>query len=131
MKREVGKEHIVLDLSCRKTEKGYVIVTDRWQNMTDTYITTSQMKELESSCDEFLVHAVDVEGKNNGIETALVEQLAVYEGNPVTYAGGVHNYEDIALLKKIGQSRIHVTVGSAMDLFGGTLSMERILEIVN
>ena len=130
LKKEVGKEHIVLDVSCRYKEDGYYIVTDRWQKFTDVMITEKNLDFFMDYCDEFLVHAVDVEGKNQGIEGNLVSLFGRWNKIPVTYAGGVHSYEDITLLKKLGQGKIHVTVGSALDIFGGTLSMDEIQKIV-
>ena len=128
MVRAVGREHLVLDLSCRKKEDGYVIVTDRWQKETKTYVNQKLLSELADSCDEFLIHAVDVEGKNNGIEQELAEELSEWKGCPITYAGGVHSMEDLEILKRVGQGRIHVTVGSALDLYGGSLSFRAVLD---
>ena len=86
---------------------------------------------LQDYCDEFLIHAVDVEGKNQGIEEQLVSVLGKWGGDiPVTYAGGVHSYADIHMLKKLGGGKIHVTVGSALDLFGGALELDRIMEMI-
>ena len=119
-----GKEHLVLDLSCRKKDDQYFIVTDRWQKFTNVPVTLEVMEELGNHCDEFLVHAVDVEGKANGIETELADLLSDYTQRPVTYAGGVGSMEDLKLLKKHGKDRLDVTVGSALDLFGGTIPFE-------
>ena len=119
-----GKEHLVLDLSCRKKDDQYFIVTDRWQKFTNVPVTLEVMEELGNHCDEFLVHAVDVEGKANGIETELADLLSDYTQRPVTYAGGVGSMEDLKLLKKYGKDRLDVTVGSALDLFGGTIPFE-------
>ena len=119
-----GKEHLVLDLSCRKKDDQYFIVTDRWQKFTNVPVTIEVMEELGNHCDEFLVHAVDVEGKANGIETELADLLSDYTQRPVTYAGGVGSMEDLKLLKKHGKDRLDVTVGSALDLFGGTIPFE-------
>ena len=119
-----GKEHLVLDLSCRKKDDQYFIVTDRWQKFTNVPVTLEVMEELGNHCDEFLVHAVDVEGKANGIETELADLLSGYTQRPVTYAGGVGSMEDLKLLKKHGKDRLDVTVGSALDLFGGTIPFE-------
>lgn len=130
LRKAVGKEHIVLDLSCKKVGDAYRIVTDRWQNLTEVEVNVDTMKQLADYCDEFLIHAVDVEGKVNGIETDVVRILSEYEEKPVTYAGGVHSYEDILLLKKVGKGHVNVTVGSAMDLFGGKLSMEQIMKMI-
>lgn len=129
LKEAVGKEHIVLDLSARKYEDGYYVMTDRWQKKSREKVDITLLKKLSAYCDEFLIHAVDVEGKNRGIEKDLVKMLASYTGCPITYAGGVHSYEDIELLRRIGDGKIHMTIGSALDLFGGTLSFEKICKL--
>jgi len=122
--KAVGKEHLVLDLSCRRREDGYYIVTDRWQKETDIKITPFLLEKLSPFCDEFLVHAVDVEGKKGGIEEALAGELAKWQGRPITYAGGVRNLEDLRKLKETGKGRIDVTAGSALSIFGGNLGFE-------
>lgn len=129
IKRETGKEHLVLDLSCRKKDGDYYIVTDRWQKFTNVKITGKLMKELSSYCDEYLIHAVDVEGQAHGIESGLVHILDEYNTIPVTYAGGVGSYEDLTLLKELGHDKIDVTIGSALDLFGGKLEFKKVLDI--
>lgn len=129
MEEEVGKERLVLDLSCRKKEGVYYIVTDRWQKFTEVAVTTDIMRELGSHCDEFLIHAVDVEGKASGIETELAEILAEYGEKPVTYAGGVGSMEDIRILNACGRGLLDVTVGSALDLFGGTIPFEELKKL--
>lgn len=129
IKRETGKEHLVLDLSCRKKDGDYYIVTDRWQKFTNVKITGKLMKELSSYCDEYLIHAVDVEGQAHGIESELVRILDEYNTIPVTYAGGVGSYEDLTLLKELGHNKIDVTIGSALDLFGGKLEFKKVLDI--
>ncbi|MBQ7972629.1 MAG: phosphoribosylformimino-5-aminoimidazole carboxamide ribotide isomerase [Lachnospiraceae bacterium] len=131
LRNAVGKEHVVFDLSCKKSESGYRIMTNRWQTETDEYVTLELLKELEVYCDEFLIHAVDVEGKASGIETELVKLLGEYTGNKVTYAGGIHCMEDLKLLKEYGNNRVHATIGSALDLFGGTLPFEEIVAFCN
>lgn len=123
----VGKEHLVLDLSCRQKDSKYFIVTDRWQKYTDETITTELLDELSEYCDEFLVHAVDVEGKADGIETELVRLLGQWGKIPVTYAGGVHSFDDLRLVKELGRDKINVTIGSALDLFGGNMKFEEVL----
>lgn len=128
--RETGKEKLVLDLSCRMKDGRYYIVTDRWQKYTDVELNQKTMDELSSYCDEFLIHAVDVEGKAGGIETELVEMLAGWNQIPVTYAGGIHNFDDLHLLKELGHNRIHATIGSALDLFGGTMKFEEVLSYI-
>lgn len=123
----VGAEHLVLDLSCRKKEGAYYIVTDRWQRFTDVRLTPEVLRELSSACSEFLVHAVDMEGKASGIEVPVAELLGEYADIPCTYAGGVGSYEDLELLREKGCGRVDVTVGSALDLFGGPLAFEKVL----
>lgn len=123
----VGKEHLVLDLSCRYRDGAYYIVTDRWQKFTDERVDEKTLDMLMNYCDEFLIHAVDVEGKAQGIEGNLVEQLGKWNKIPITYAGGVHSYEDIDELKKLGNGRIHVTIGSALDIFGGKLDFNTVV----
>lgn len=123
----VGKEHLVLDLSCRKRDGVYYIVTDRWQKFTDEEVTLSLLNRLMNYCDEFLIHAVDVEGKAGGIETELAAMLGEWGKIPVTYAGGVGNFKDLEQLKVLGQNRVNVTIGSALDLFGGNMRYEEVL----
>ena len=129
LKDAVGRKHIVFDLSCRRYEDGYHIMTDRWQTKTDAVLDGRLLDELKDYCDEYLIHAVDVEGSSAGIETNLIESIRSFRERPVTYAGGVHSYEDLETLKRIGEGKIHVTVGSALDLFGGDLSFEKIVDI--
>lgn len=128
MRRAVGKEHLVLDLSCRKREGEYYIVTDRWQRFTQVPVNTKTLEEFSGYCDEFLVHAVDVEGKASGIEEELVKLLAQCGNVPVTYAGGVGSFEDLEKLRKAGENRVDVTIGSALDLFGGNMEFEKVLK---
>lgn len=127
---QIGKEQLVIDLSCRKRGEDYYIVTDRWQRFTDVKLTADTLDFFAEYCDEFLVHAVDVEGKAQGIEREIVRLLGAYSVIPVTYAGGVHDYSDIDMIKQEGQDRVNVTIGSALDLFGGELSVEEVLRRV-
>lgn len=129
--RAVGKEHLVLDLSCRKKNDRYYIVTDRWQRFTDEIVSGQTIEKLKNYADEFLIHAVDVEGKAEGVEEELVSMLAGYASIPVTYAGGVGSYEDIEILKRLGKGRLNVTIGSALDLFGGPLKFEQVLDMMD
>ena len=128
LKKAVGKEHLVLDLSCRRRENSYYIVTNRWQTFTELRLIPEVLEELSGWCDEFLVHGVDVEGKAQGIDQELVQLLARYNGNKVTYAGGVKNFDDLELLKNYGNDKIDVTIGSALDLFGGDMEFSKVLE---
>lgn len=127
--RKVGRRNLVLDLSAGKKDGRYFIVTDRWQNYTQVQLNERTLDELSACCDEFLVHAVDVEGKAQGIEKDLAKLLGNWGKIPVTYAGGVHSFDDLFLLKKLGKDRVHVTVGSALDLFGGSMKFEEVLRV--
>ena len=127
----VGKEHLVLDLSCRKKDGDYYIVTDRWQKFTDEKITPELLDKLKEYADEFLVHAVDVEGKASGIEGPLAEMLGDWGRIPITYAGGVGSFEDLKQLKEYGKGRLNVTIGSALDLFGGRMAYKEVLQYIN
>lgn len=129
MVRAVGKKRLVLDLSCRKRDDSYYVVTDRWQRFTDEPVTEELLDRLADDCDEFLIHAVDAEGTAGGIEESLVKRLGNWSGIPITYAGGVGSFEDLEQLKKWGKNRLDVTIGSALDLFGGSMSYQKVLEI--
>ncbi len=124
----VGRKHLVLDLSCRKKEDGYYIVTDRWQKFTEEKMSGEMLDKLALWCDEFLVHGVDVEGKSTGIEKEVLELLARWNKIPIVYAGGIHSLEDIQEIDHIGKGRIDFTVGSALDLFGGDISYSFLCE---
>ncbi len=126
--KKTGRQHLVLDLSVRRKDDRYLIVTDRWQKYTQVELTEQILDELSGYCDEFLVHAVDVEGKADGIEPQVAELLGNWGRMPVTYAGGVHSFEDLRDLKRLGRDRVHVTVGSALDLFGGGMKFEEVLQ---
>jgi phosphoribosylformimino-5-aminoimidazole carboxamide ribotide isomerase len=115
----VGAGRLVLDLSCRRREDGYYIVTNRWQTFTQERITPRLLDELSQYCTEYLIHAVDVEGKCQGIERSLVELLGKWAQLPMTYAGGIHTIEDIHTIGQLGNNGIDFTVGSALDIFGG------------
>lgn len=128
--KTVGREHLVIDLSCRKKDGAYYIVTDRWQKYTNEILDEKQLAFFEKYCDEFLIHAVDVEGKASGIETELAAILGEHEGNVITYAGGIHSMDDLRLLKRLGNNRVNATIGSALDLFGGTMDFEEVLKTI-
>lgn len=130
LKQAVGKERIVLDVSARRYEDGYYVMTDRWQKKSEEKLDLTLLSRLSDYCDEFLIHAVDVEGKNSGIEEDLVKLLSQYEDRAITYAGGVHSYEELKKLYQMGGGRINVTIGSALDLFGGELEFEKICEFI-
>ncbi len=129
LKAVLGKEKIVIDLSCRKKEDGYYIVTDRWQKFTDVKLTGAVLNEIADYCDEYLVHGVDVEGKAAGIDEELAELLGRFDKIPVTYAGGIASLSDIENFRKKTNGKVDFTIGSALDLFGGVLPYEKIKEI--
>lgn len=125
--QEVGKERLVLDLSVRSREGRYYIVTDRWQKYTSVELNRQTLDELSGYCDEFLIHAVDVEGKSAGIEEPVAGLLGGWGKRPVTYAGGVHSFEDLDRLRELGKNRVDVTIGSALDLFGGRMAFRDVM----
>lgn len=124
----VDKEHLVLDLSCRYVEDDYYIVTDRWQKTTAETLSVQTLAMLSEYCSEFLVHAVDVEGKASGVEKEVIKRLGAFELLPVTYAGGIHSLSDIMWIKEAGDNHVDYTIGSALDLFGGKIPYRKLLE---
>ncbi|MGJ8652821.1 MAG: phosphoribosylformimino-5-aminoimidazole carboxamide ribotide isomerase [Opitutaceae bacterium] len=117
---EVGKERLVIDLSCRQQGDGWVVAMNRWQTLTDVQITAEILSALADRCAEFLIHAADVEGKCEGIDGALVEFLGKHSSIPVTYAGGVHSFEDLQTVNELSHGKVDLTIGSALDIFGGS-----------
>ena len=115
----IGKERLVLDLSCRKRGDEYVVMMDRWQTYTDLVVSAKTLRDLSKSCAEFLVHAVDVEGLCRGIDGELVGKLADWSPIPVTYAGGASSLADLEATTRLGKGRVDLTIGSALDIFGG------------
>lgn len=117
----VGRSRVVLDVSCRKKDGKYYIVTDRWQKFTKVQLTEEILYWMREYCDEFLVHGVDVEGKASGIEDALVELLSDVPGVPITYAGGISSLEELERFRRISGGKLDFTIGSALDLYGGSV----------
>lgn len=115
----VGKSRLVLDLSCRVRDGEYFVVTDRWQKFTDLRVTQETLKTLATSCDEFLIHAVDVEGLCQGVDLELVKRLGQWTPIPTTYAGGARSLEDLQQVAQASHGRVDLTIGSALDIFGG------------
>ena len=126
MSRAVGKEHLVLDLSCRKKDDEYYIVTDRWQKFTDIEMNSQTLEMFSKYCDEFLIHAVDTEGKAKGIEPQIAKIMGEYCTIPSTYAGGISSFDDLDTLKELGRGKIDFTIGSALDIFGGNMNFEKV-----
>ena len=127
----VGRERLTLDLSCKKTADGeYFVVTDRWQKFTELRLSAETLERFSEFCSEFLIHAADVEGKQRGVEREVV-RICAASPIPCTYAGGIASMDDIELLHREGKGKVDFTVGSALDLFGGKLSFEKLSETDN
>ncbi len=123
----VGANRLVLDLSCRRKDYSYYVVTDRWQKWTDFAICYANMQLLEKYCNEMLVHAADVEGRRNGVDEYLISILAESVNIPVTYAGGVKDMSDIEKVCRLGRGVIDLTIGSALDIFGGDIPYKEVI----
>lgn len=124
----VGKERLVLDVSCRKRDGKYIVCTDRWQRWTDVEVDMATVGRLADVCDELLIHAVDVEGKRAGMDIELIDRLGNWAACPITYAGGVRSLFDLDLARDAGRGLIDVTIGSALDIFGGSLKYSSAVE---
>ena len=125
-----GRKNIVLDLSCRKKNDGkYYVVSNRWQTFTDVEVNAEHLDELAEYCDEFLIHAVDVEGKQCGIDDELLDILSQHEKICIAYAGGIKSFEDIEKIRRKGREKIDFTIGSALDIFGGSLNFDETAEL--
>lgn len=118
----VGKEHLVIDLSCRTRDDKWFVVTDQWTKFSDFEVNADSIASIEAFCDELLIHAVDVEGKKGGMQESLVRHLAEWTSIPTTYAGGVRSLADLEKFKQIANGRLHITIGSALSIFGGDLN---------
>jgi phosphoribosylformimino-5-aminoimidazole carboxamide ribotide isomerase len=118
--KTVGKSRLVIDLSCRKRGEDYFVVTDRWQKFTELVVNAETLKKFSGFCAEFLIHAVDVEGLCKGIDRKLVEKLGQWTPIPTTYAGGANSISDLETVTKSGQGKVDLTIGSALDIFGGS-----------
>jgi phosphoribosylformimino-5-aminoimidazole carboxamide ribotide isomerase len=129
--RAVGKERLVLDLSCRKHEGRYWVATDRWQKLTQVEVTAQNLNWLSEYCAEFLIHAADVEGLQQGIDGELVERLGSCVEIPTTYAGGVRDLDDFKRINQLADGKLDATIGSALDIFGGTLPYREVVLLSN
>jgi len=116
----LGKDRLVIDLSCRRRDNNYFVVTDRWQKFTEVKLSAETVREFSEWCSEFLIHAVDVEGLCRGIDQELVSHLGEWVTIPTTYAGGAASLSDLELVTRLGRGKIDLTIGSALDIFGGT-----------
>ena len=120
LKESIGRERLILDLSCAPREGTYVVATNRWQQLTDFAIDQRNLEMLAQHCAEFLIHATQMEGKRGGIDAQLVRLLGEVSPIPTTYAGGIRDAEDIERIERLGAGRLDFTVGSALDIFGGS-----------
>lgn len=124
----VGRNKLVIDLSCRKRDDKWFVVTDKWTKFSDFEVNEESIHMIEQYCDELLIHAVDVEGKRSGMQEELVQDLAEWTAIPTTYAGGVRSLEDLKKFELLGRSKLHVTIGSALDIFGGDLRYDDVVD---
>lgn len=115
----IGADRLIIDLSCRRRGEGWVVATNRWQTLTELELGPRLLERLAPHCAEFLIHAADVEGLCGGIDEELVEVLGRFDGRPVTYAGGARSLEDLARVDRLSHGRVDLTIGSALDLYGG------------
>ena len=132
---KIGADRLVLDLSCRYSGDGYYIATDRWQYLTDIKVDEALLISLSDSCSEYLIHAVDVEGKRNGVDVRLLQLLSDWAASEhtgrITYAGGVAGLTDIDRIEQIGGGRIDLTIGSALDIYGGDMALCDVINHIN
>ncbi|WP_042478107.1 phosphoribosylformimino-5-aminoimidazole carboxamide ribotide isomerase [Bacillus ndiopicus] len=124
----VGKEHLVIDLSCRSRAGKWFVVTDKWTKFSDFEVNAESIQMIESYCDELLIHAVDVEGKRGGMQEELVRDLARWTTIPTTYAGGIRSLADLQKFEAITEGKLHITIGSALDIFGGSLAYTDVVQ---
>ncbi|KAF3923722.1 hypothetical protein ABW20_dc0106111 [Dactylellina cionopaga] len=115
----VGKDKLVVDISCRRKDGGWFVATNKWQTIADMEVTKETLSLLSDYCSEFLIHAADVEGLCRGIDEDLVRALGEWSSIPITYAGGGKDLGDLALVKELGGGKVDLTFGSALDIFGG------------
>ena len=120
MVKAVGRDRLVIDLSCKATQDGWVVATNRWRTLTDLAVDKDVLARLAPFCSEFLIHAVNVEGKCEGIDEALVRCLGAWCAAPVTYAGGARSLDDLSRVQRLSAGRVDLTIGSALDIFGGS-----------
>jgi phosphoribosylformimino-5-aminoimidazole carboxamide ribotide isomerase len=125
----VNKENLVIDLSCRKKDGKYYVVTNKWQKFTNFEVNEENIDFLSEFCDEFLVHAVDVEGLRNGIDEELIQKLSNWVKIPCTYAGGISSLDDVKLIESISGGRMNYTIGSALDIFGGNIKFHDVINL--
>lgn len=124
----IGKEHLVIDLSCKMRDGKWFVMTDKWTTFSHFEVNAASIAYIEDFCDELLIHAVDVEGKKGGMQESLVQDLAAWTSIPTTYAGGVRSIEDLEKFNQLAHGKLHVTIGSALSIFGGDLPYTDVVE---
>ncbi|GAA97262.1 uncharacterized protein L969DRAFT_91891 [Mixia osmundae IAM 14324] len=115
----IGKDRLVIDISCRRREDKWIVAMNRWQLLTDMEVTQESINLVSKYCSELLVHAADVEGLCRGIDEDLVQMLGQWCSIPVTYAGGAKHISDLDLVHRLSKGKVDLTFGSALDIFGG------------
>ncbi|MGO4698902.1 phosphoribosylformimino-5-aminoimidazole carboxamide ribotide isomerase [Paenibacillus sp. 2TAB26] len=128
---EVGKDRLVIDLSCKEKDGQWFVVTNQWKQFSEFVVNQQNISFLEQYCNEFLVHAVDVEGKQSGIQQSLVRSLTDWVTIPTTYAGGARSIADMDQFNELSNGKLDITIGSALDIFGGQLSYEEVVAYSN
>lgn len=121
LSQAVGPEKLVIDLSCRGAEGNWRVAINRWQTPTDLRVDSKTLNLLAPYCSEFLIHAADVEGLRGGMDEQLITFLGAECPLTVTYAGGARSLDDLVTVNTLGRGRVDLTIGSALDLFGGTV----------
>ncbi|WVR05060.1 phosphoribosylformimino-5-aminoimidazole carboxamide ribotide isomerase [Kwoniella sp. DSM 27419] len=115
----VGRDRLVVDISCRKREAGWIVAMNGWKTLTDMHVTQESIKLIEKYCSELLIHAADVEGLCQGIDEELVSRLGEWVSVETTYAGGARDISDLALVDRLSNGKVDLTFGSSLDIFGG------------
>ncbi|GGG14952.1 phosphoribosylformimino-5-aminoimidazole carboxamide ribotide isomerase [Paenibacillus abyssi] len=128
---EIGKERLVIDLSCKERDGKWYVVTNQWKTFSNFELNAASIRELENYCSEFLIHAVDVEGKRTGVQATLAKQLAEWVNIPTTYAGGARSLADLDHFHSLTDGKLDITIGSALDIFGGDLPYDRVIDYFN
>ncbi|KIM52375.1 hypothetical protein SCLCIDRAFT_141260 [Scleroderma citrinum Foug A] len=117
----VGKDRLVVDVSCRRRGAKWLVAMNKWQDITDMEVCQESLDLLAQHCRQFLIHAADVEGLCQGIDEDLVKKLGEWVSIPTTYAGGAKHIDDLALVDKLSGGKVDLTYGSSLDIFGGVL----------
>lgn len=126
---KTGAGNLVIDLSCKLYNNTYYVVSNKWKDITDFELTRENLGKLSKYCDEFLIHAAHIEGKRQGADFKLIKLLAEFSDIPVTYAGGINSQDEIKEVKSSGNDKIDITIGSALDIFGGDLNFNKIIKM--